>query len=94
LNWFPLPIFPEGSLASSVVTTAWVGVCVFSIMNLRFGWAFSGLVVPGYLVPLLIVKPWAAMVVIAESMLTYWTVYGLIAALPRLGLLDATALWR
>jgi len=55
-------------------------------MNLRFGWAFSGLVVPGYLVPLLIVKPWAAMVVIAESMLTYWTVYGLIAALPRLGL--------
>ena len=46
-----LAIFPEGGLAESVVTTVWVGVIVVAYFNLRFGWTFSGLVVPGYLVP-------------------------------------------
>ena len=68
---FSLPLFPQGSLASSVVTTVWVGVVVFSLMNLRLGWTFSGLVVPGYLVPLVIVKPWAAGVIVVEALLTH-----------------------
>ena len=83
MNWFPLPIFPEGSLASSVVTTVWVGVVVFCIMNLRFGWTFSGLVVPGYLVPLILVKPWAAGVIVAEALLTLWTLQALTKLLPK-----------
>lgn len=72
---FPLHVFPETSLASSVVTTVWVGVFVVAFFNLRLGWVLSGLVIPGYLVPLLISKPWSAGVVLLEGVLTYWIVW-------------------
>ena len=72
---FPLPIFPEGSLASSVVTTVWVGVFVITFFNLRFGWVLSGLVVPGYLVPLLIARPLSFGVIILEASVTYFIVW-------------------
>ena len=60
-----IPLFPEGSLSASIVTTVWVGVWVVAFFNLRLGWTFSGLVVPGYVVPLLIAKPSAGAVVTA-----------------------------
>lgn len=72
---FVLPLLPDGSLASSVVTTVWAGVLVVCFMNLRFGWVLSGLVVPGYIVPLLIIKPLSAAVVLAEASLTYGIFY-------------------
>ncbi|NCS64540.1 MAG: hypothetical protein AUJ86_01030 [Hydrogenophilaceae bacterium CG1_02_62_390] len=75
LDLFPLPIFPEGALASSVVTTVWVGVFFVAYFNLRLGWVLSGLVVPGYLVPLLIVKPLSAVTVLGEGVLTYFLVW-------------------
>ncbi|MEM7233514.1 MAG: poly-gamma-glutamate biosynthesis protein PgsC/CapC, partial [Planctomycetota bacterium] len=71
---FPLEIFPERSLAESVITTVWVGVFVVAYFNLRLGWTFSGLVVPGYLVPLLIAKPASAVVVCIEGVITYFIV--------------------
>ena len=71
MELFPLHLFPEGSLASSVVTTVWVGVLVVSIFNLRLGWVYSGLVVPGYLVPLLLVKPWSAFIILIEGLVTH-----------------------
>jgi Capsule biosynthesis CapC len=70
-----LPIFPEGGLTSSVVTTVWVGVFVIVYFNLRFGWVLSGLVVPGYIVPLVILRPMAAGVIVLEAMLTYLLVW-------------------
>ena len=75
MDLFPLPLFPAGSLASSVITTVWVGVFVLVFFNLRFGWVLSGLVVPGYIVPLLVMKPWAAAVVCVEACLTYAIVW-------------------
>ena len=72
---FPLTLFPEGGLAGSVITTVWVGVAVMCFFNLRFGWVLSGLVVPGYLVPLLIVKPFAAVVIGVEAVVTYILVW-------------------
>jgi len=72
---FPLYIFPEGGLAGSVVTTVWVGIAVVVFFNLRFGWVLSGLVIPGYLVPLLLAKPAAAFVVVGEGMATYGLVW-------------------
>lgn len=72
---FPLAIFPEGALASSVVTTVWVGIFVVAFFNLRLGWVASGLVVPGYLVPLLLLKPTAAFVVLGEGVVTYGLVW-------------------
>jgi hypothetical protein len=71
MDLFPLPIFPEGSLRESVVTTVWVGVFVISFFNLRFGWTYSGLVVPGYLVPLILTQPLSGTITIAEGMLAY-----------------------
>lgn len=66
-----LDIFPAGGLASSVITAVWVGVFVVVMLNLRFGTTLSGLVIPGYLVPLLFIKPISAGVVIVESIITY-----------------------
>lgn len=48
-----------------------MGVFVVCLFNLRFGWVLSGLVVPGYIVPLLIAKPVSAAVVVVEASLTY-----------------------
>lgn len=71
----PIPIFPQGSLANSVITTVWVGVLVTGFFNLRLGWVLSGLVVPGYLAPLIIAKPWAAVAVGIEAVVTYLLVW-------------------
>ncbi len=68
---FAINFLPPGGLSSSVITTVWVGVMVVAFFNLRFGTTLSGLVVPGYLVPLFIVHPVSAWVVIIESLLTY-----------------------
>jgi hypothetical protein len=70
-QWFPLAIFPEGALASSVVTTVLVGVWVVVFFNLRFGWVLSGLVVPGYLAPLILIEPVSAAVIVVEAVVTY-----------------------
>ncbi len=71
MDFFPLHLFPQGGLSSSVITTVWVGVAIVVFFNLRFGWVLSGLIVPGYLVPLLLVKPWAAGAILFEALLTY-----------------------
>ncbi len=84
-EFFPLQIFPEGSLASSVITTVWVGVFVIALLNLRFGWALTGLVVPGYLVPLLLLKPWSVLAIFIEGMVTYGIVWFFSDVLSRLG---------
>jgi len=72
---FPLTLFPEGGLSQSVITTVWVGVFVVAFFNLRFGWTLSGLVIPGYLVPLMLARPWSAVIVLIEGILTYWLVW-------------------
>ena len=78
-----LPLFPANSTAATVTTTVWFGVCVVVFFNLRFGWTLSGLVVPGYLVPLLLVKPVAVAIILAESIVTYLLVRQLSDRLQR-----------
>ena len=77
MQLFPLYLFPEDSLATSVSTTVWVGIWVVAFFNLRLGWTASGLVVPGYLVPLLFAKPISVGVVVLEAIVTYLIAYGL-----------------
>jgi len=67
-----LDLFPTASLNSSVITTVWIGVAVVCLFNLRFGTTMSGLVVPGYLVPLLLTRPMSAVVIVAEGLVSYW----------------------
>ena len=81
----PLAVFPVGGLSQSVITCVWVGVFVVVFFNLRFGWVLSGLVVPGYLAPLLLVKPVAAVIVIGESIVTFGLVYLFSERASRLG---------
>lgn len=83
LDIFPLPLFPQGSLSSSIITTVWVGIFVIAYFNLRLGWVLSGLVVPGYVVPLLILNPWSAAVIILEAMVAYLIVWLLSEYLSR-----------
>jgi hypothetical protein len=80
-----IPLFPHGALDSAVITTVWVGVAVVAFFNLRLGWVLSGLVVPGYMVPLLILKPWSAAVVFLEGFVTYGLVWCFSDVLARLG---------
>ncbi|MBK8816246.1 MAG: poly-gamma-glutamate biosynthesis protein PgsC/CapC [Methylococcaceae bacterium] len=75
MNIFPIPLFPENSLSSSVIPAVWVGMSVVCFFNLRLGWVLSGLVVPGYLVPLILIKKWAAAVILLESIVTYFLVW-------------------
>lgn len=71
MEWM-LPLFPQGGgLGQSVITTVWIGVMVVGILNLRFGFPLTGLVVPGYLTPLLIVNPISAFVILSESLIVY-----------------------
>lgn len=81
MGLLPLHIFPVGALSSSVITTVWIGVFVVAFFNLRFGWELRGLVVPGYLVPLLIVQPWIGVIVLIEGIVTYYISYLLTVSL-------------
>jgi len=83
MDLFPIPIFPEGSLRESVVTTVWIGVIVISLLNLRFGWTYSGLVVPGYLVPLIYLNPICAIITVVEGIIAYSLVWLVSECLPR-----------
>ena len=74
MNEFALPLFPFDSSALTVTTTVWIGVMVGVFFNLRFGWTLSGLVVPGYLTPLLMTRPLSVVVIVVESILVYWIV--------------------
>lgn len=78
-------IFPEDSLDSSVVTTVWLGVMVSAFFNLRLGWPLSGLIVPGYMVPLLLQKPLSAAVVFFEAFVTYFLAWVFFEKLGRIG---------
>ncbi|MBB1300675.1 MULTISPECIES: poly-gamma-glutamate biosynthesis protein PgsC/CapC [Pseudoalteromonas] len=69
---FILQLFPAGGgLGQSVITTVWIGITVVCLLNLRFGFPLTGLVVPGYLVPLLIVSPTSAAVILIEAVVVY-----------------------
>ena len=88
MEQFTLPLFPEGSLDSSVVTTVWIGVLVCTFFNMRFGWTFSGLVVPGYLVPLMLAKPWSAVAIVIVAIAAYLQFYFVSEVLSKWGVWD------
>ena len=83
LDW-KLPLFPQDSVAVTVTVTVWIGVCLVVFFNLRLGWPLSGLVVPGYLAPLLLAQPASAAIICAEAMVTYLIVYALSESCSRL----------
>ncbi len=85
MDVFPIQLFPQGGLAYSVVTTVWVGVMIVAGFNLRLGWSAAGLVVPGYLAPLILTQPASAVVTWVGGMAAYFLVWIFSEALSRLG---------
>ena len=83
---FVINIFPSGYLSHSVIIPVWVGVIVISLFNLRFGWVYSGLIVSGYLTPLLIIKPLSVVAIVIESVVTYIIIYFISEFAGRVGL--------
>ena len=81
-----IPILPSSYLSHSVITTVWIGVMVIAFFNLRFGWIFTGLVVPGYLTPLLLIKPLSVLIILVESVVTYQIIYIISELAGRRGL--------
>ncbi len=83
---FPLPIFPESGLSESIITTVLVGLLVVVFFNETFGWVLSGMVVPGYLGPVLVIQPWSGTVIVVEALATHVLVRFTSDHLARLGL--------
>jgi len=83
---FYLAFLPSSYLSHSVITTIWIGIWVVAFFNLRYGWVFTGLIVPGYLTPLLLIKPLSVGVIIFESIVTYLLVYMLSELAAKRGL--------
>ena len=83
-----LDLFPSAYIDNSLLTSVLIGVLVLWWLAERFGWPAVGLVVPGYLGAVLAVRPEAAMVIVAEAILTWLLAAGLGNALPRVAPMD------
>jgi hypothetical protein len=68
---FELPLLPAAYIDNSLLTAVLMGVFVLWWLTERFGWPATGLVVPGYLAAVLVVRPEAAAVIGVEAVLTY-----------------------
>ncbi len=66
-----LPIFPENGLANSVTPPVLIGLTFSTFFAETLGWNFSGLIVPGYLAPIFIVRPMSGLVIIFEALIAY-----------------------
>lgn len=67
----PLPIFPDNGLSNSVIPPVFIGLGISTVFAETLGWNFSGLIVPGYLAPIFIVKPISAIVIVIEAVISY-----------------------
>ena len=66
-----LPLFVPGGLRESLTPAVWVGAMMVCLLNLRFGWPLSGLAVPGFLVAVLLNRPWALVTIVSEGVIAY-----------------------
>gem|GEM_PF-6017476 len=67
----PLPVFPDNGLSNSVIPPVFIGLGISTVFAETLGWNFSGLIVPGYLAPIFIVKPISAIVIVIEAIISY-----------------------
>ena len=68
-------LFPGAGFESSLLTAVLVGLVVTWLLNETLGWSFAGLVAPGYLASIFLVRPSAGVVVIVEALMTYSLVH-------------------
>lgn len=80
------PLFLDPSAAYTLTPIIWIGICVLCWLNLSWGVALSGLIVPGFLVPLILVYPASGALVLVEAILTWGITRALCRMLPKLSL--------
>lgn len=80
----PLRIFPAYGLENAVLTSVLLGLYVRFFFTEWLGWVFSGLVVPGYLAAVFLLRPISGVVILIEGFITFVTVRGLSTLLPLL----------
>ncbi len=66
-----LPLFPGSGLHQSLFPPVLIGLAVATYFSEALGWTYSGLVLSGYLAPIVIVKPWSFAAIVLEALLTY-----------------------
>lgn len=72
-----LPIFYQNGLAHSVFAPILIGTLIMTFGAEIFGWTFSGLIVPGFLAPIVLIEPFTAGTMIFEAIVSYYCVLGL-----------------
>ncbi|MEK7466894.1 MAG: poly-gamma-glutamate biosynthesis protein PgsC/CapC [Planctomycetota bacterium] len=65
-----IPLFSPNGLQHSLVISVCVGVFITTLLFERYGWVFSGLVVPGYLAPIFVIYPMSALTIVGEAVIT------------------------
>ena len=80
-----LDVFPN-ALAYSIVCSVYIGVLLTFFASEWFGWTRSGLVIPGYLAPIILLNPIAGAIIVFEAILTYGIVRSLDLGARRFGL--------
>ncbi|MBN1295795.1 hypothetical protein JXA80_03380, partial [bacterium] len=73
-------------MANSVIPPVFTGLAFSTFFAETLGWNFSGLIVPGYLAPILVVRPFSGIVIIVEALLTYIILRILADGFSRLGI--------
>ncbi|MBL4846355.1 MAG: hypothetical protein JKY65_12575 [Planctomycetes bacterium] len=85
-----IELFSPNGLNHSLLIPIFLGLVLTWFFTERFGWVFSGLVVSGYLAPILAFRPSAGVMVIVEALLTFALARGLYAFSRRTGWLTPT----
>lgn len=80
-----LPLLPGAGFESSLLTAVLLGMLILLLFNETFGWAFTGVVVPGYLASIFLVRPAAGFIVSVEAVTTFAVVTGYERTVGRYG---------
>ena len=83
-----IPLVPNVYLDNSLLTAVLVGVLLLWWLGERLGWPQSGLVVPGYLAGILVIRPEIGVIIGIEGVLTYFVARFFGTILPQLGPFD------
>lgn len=83
----PLRIFPAYGLDNSLLTAVLIGLYFRFFLTEWLGWVFSGLVVPGYLAAIILLRPASAIMIIVEAAAALVIVRGIssLLSLTKLG---------
>jgi hypothetical protein len=82
---FALHLLPDRGLDQSILLAVVIGMMLLLFLTEAFGWVWVGLVVPGYLASVFVIRPAAGAAVVFESILTYLIAQLMADGISKLG---------